>query len=111
MKVIHSNTIDSAPVDMEGADKVSIRWLIAKEDGAPNFAMRLFDIQPGGHTPLHTHASEHEVFIMEGEGTVWREGKEVNVRPGTAIFVPPEEKHCFRNSGKSVFRFICLVPI
>lgn len=85
--------------------------LIAREDGAPNFAMRLFEIAPGGQTPLHIHSNEHEVFVLEGEGTVWREGKDVPIPPGTAVFVPGGEKHCFKNSGNAAFRFLCLVPV
>ena len=111
MKIVHCKEMDPRPVTMEGAKDVSIRWLIAKEDGAPNFAMRLFEVEPEGHTPLHTHDSEHEVFILEGEGTVWKDGEEMAVSPGTAIFVPPNEKHCFKNSGKGVLRFLCLVPV
>ena len=111
MKVIHYEAIDPAPVEMEDADRVTIRWLIAKADGAPNFAMRLFEVEPGGHSPLHTHDGEHEVFIIKGEGAVWQEGKEVAVRAGTAIFVPPGEKHQFLNKGRGVMQFLCMVPV
>ena len=111
MKVVHYEDMAPTPVDVPGACGTSIRCLIAKEDGAATFAMRLFELMPGGTTPLHTHAWEHEVFILSGEGTVWRDGEEVPFRPGTAIFVPPEEKHCFKNTGTETMRFLCLVPI
>jgi len=111
MKILHYEEMTADPVRMEGAEGVTVRWLIAKEDGAPSFAMRLFEVEPGGTTPLHTHDSEHEVFILDGEGGVWREGKEVAVGPGTAIFVEPGEKHCFKNKGQGVLRFLCMVPI
>ena len=111
MKVLNYEEMAARPVTMEGANGVTIRWLIAKEDGAPNFAMRLFEIEPGGNTPLHTHASEHEVFILDGEGAVWKEGEEIPVGPGTAIFVPPDEEHCFKNKGPGTLRFICMVPV
>jgi quercetin dioxygenase-like cupin family protein len=111
MKIIHFEEIRADPVEMEEARDVTIRWLIAKEDGAPHFAMRLFDIQPGGQTPLHIHEGEHEVFIVSGTGAVWREGEEVPVKAGTAIFVPPGEKHCFLNKGPDVLRFLCIVPV
>ena len=39
----------------EGVEGVSIRWVISKDDGAPTFAMRVIDVQPGGNTPFHTH--------------------------------------------------------
>ena len=69
-----SSNIKKSSVNIEGAKDVEIRWLISKEDGAENFAMRMFELQPGGHTPLHTHPHEHEVFIVEGNASnffVW----------------------------------------
>ena len=111
MKIVHYTDVAPAPVTEEGACSTTIRWLIAKEDGAANFAMRLFELEPGGSTPLHTHAWEHEVFVIEGAGTVWREEKAVPIEAGTAIFVPPEEKHCFKNTGTATLRILCLVPV
>lgn len=110
MKVLSFQDLEPETVTGEGVKDVTIRWLISKKDGAPNFAMRLFEIKPGGHTPLHTHPHEHEVYILEGKGAVWQEGKEVPVGPGTAIFVEPAEKHCFFNRGTEILKFICMVP-
>jgi len=111
MKIKQFTDIEAEPVNMEGAEYVSIRWLISENDGAERFAMRLFELGENGRTPLHQHAWEHEVFVLEGDGAVWKEGEEVAVPSGTAIFVPPEEKHCFINKGNAPFRFLCLVPI
>ncbi len=111
MKIAHLEDVPAEPVTVEGAEQTSIRWLIAKEDGAPNFVMRLFEIGPGGRTPLHTHSNEHEVFVVEGEGSVWRDGADVPIMPGTAVFVPGSEKHCFKNRGNTPFRFLCLIPV
>jgi quercetin dioxygenase-like cupin family protein len=55
MKIIQFREMEPKPVTAEGAEAVTVRWLIAKEDGAPHFAMRLFEIQALGHTPLHSH--------------------------------------------------------
>lgn len=111
MKVLHYEDLEASPVTHEEVTGVTIRWLISKEDGAPNFAMRLFEVEPGGNTPLHTHPWEHEVFVLDGEGAVWKDGEDVPLRAGTAVFVPSEEKHRFKNTGDGVFRFICLVPM
>lgn len=94
----------------DGASKLKVRWLITKDIGASNFAMRLFEMQPGGHSPLHTHDWEHEVFILEGEGAVVGKEGEKKFKPGDAVFVPPNEKHQFKNTGKKLVKFICLVP-
>jgi len=66
-----SNYRDIAAKDVEeGAENVTIRSLITEDWGADNFSMRLFEIRPDGHTPLHEHPWEYEVFVLEGEGVV-----------------------------------------
>ena len=110
MKIAKSNNIQKSPVETEGAKDVEIRWLIAKEDGAENFAMRMFEVQPGGHTPLHTHPQEHEVFIVEGRGTFVYEGQEHAFETEHVIFVPPNKEHRFMNTGDSLLRMLCIIP-
>ena len=110
MKIERSDNIKKSPVVHEGAKDVEIQWLISKEDGAENFAMRLFEIQPGGYTPLHTHPHEHEVFIVEGNGALVFEGIEHPFGPEHVIFVPGGKEHRFKNTGDSLLRFLCLIP-
>jgi quercetin dioxygenase-like cupin family protein len=110
MKVERSANIAKSPVDVEGARGVQIRWLISKEDGAANIAMRMFELEPGGCTPLHTHPHEHEVFVLEGNGLFVCEAKEYEFGPEYVIFVPGNKQHRFRNAGKSVLRFLCIIP-
>ena len=110
MKNEKSSNIKKSPVIMDGAKDAEIRVLISKEDGANTFAMRMFEIQPGGHTPLHAHPHEHEVFIVAGTGTLHCDGKEYPFEPEHAIFVPGDAMHNFQNTGDSLLRFLCLVP-
>jgi quercetin dioxygenase-like cupin family protein len=110
MKVEKSSNIAKVAVELEGAKNVEIRWLISKEDGAQNFAMRMFELQPGGHTPLHVHAHEHEVFVIEGDGILVYEGKEHKFNTEYVIFVPPNKEHQFRNTGNSTLRMLCIIP-
>jgi len=110
MKILHYQDVKAKDVD-EGASKLSVRWLITKEIGAENFAMRLFEMEPGGHSPFHSHPWEHEVFILEGEGFVVGEERETKFKAGNAIFIPPNEKHQFKNNGQKIVKFLCLVPI
>ena len=102
---------EDAPVQEEGAVGVKIKWLLDKSVGAPTFAMRHFSVQPGGHTPLHKHDWEHEVYVLEGEGFVRHEDKEYPIRPGDAIFVPPNQIHQFRSTELSHLRFLCMDPL
>jgi len=110
MKIEKSSNIAKSPVQEQGAKGVEIRWLISKEDGAENFAMRMFELQPGGHTPLHVHAHEHEVFVIEGQGVFVYEGKEHQFSAEYVIFVPGSKEHQFRNTGNSILRLLCLIP-
>jgi len=99
------------PVTMPGARRVQFRVLIGRNDQAPNFAMRQFEVAPGGHTPLHQHNYEHEVVVQSGTG-VMQEGLDTHdIGSGQVILVPANRLHQFRNSGSEPLRFLCLVPV
>jgi len=95
---------------MDGAANVTMRLLIGANDGAPNFAMRLFEVGPGGHTPYHSHAWEHEIYIVDGYGKLIFEGEEKPFEKGFFIFVPGGNMHSFVNTGEGRLEFLCLVP-
>jgi len=72
--------------------------------------MRLFEMEPGGHSPLHEHPWEHEVFILEGEGVAFDGEKAKEFKAGDVVFVLPDERHQFKNNGKKTLKFLCLIP-
>ncbi len=109
MKIFHHQDVEARDAE-EGSSKLTVRWLVTKDMGAENFAMRLFEMGSGGYSPLHSHPWEHEVFILEGEGLVIDEEGEREFRPGNVIFIPPNEKHQFKNNGKKTVKFLCLIP-
>ena len=88
---------------------VEMRPLITQRDGAPRFSMRVFTLQPGGHTPYHAHEWEHEVYILEGAGVVCGTDGERPLRCGDSVFLAPFEEHQFR-AGVEGLQFICCVP-
>jgi len=55
VKIFHYSDVRAKEPAKARVSKVELRWLITKEMGAQNFAMRLFEIEPGGHGPLHMH--------------------------------------------------------
>ncbi|MDI6847301.1 MAG: cupin domain-containing protein [Candidatus Bathyarchaeia archaeon] len=109
MKIFNYRDVEAKNAE-EGASKLKVRWLITKDIGAENFAMRLFEMEPGGYSPLHSHLWEHEVFILEGEGIVVGEGEERKFRAGDVIFIPSNEQHQFKNTGMTTVKFLCLIP-
>ena len=109
MKIFHYHEVEAKDAE-EDASKLRVRWLITKELGAENFAMRMFEMEAGGYSPFHSHPWEHEVFILEGEGLVVGEDEKRKFRAGDAILIPPNEKHQFKNNGKKTVEFLCLIP-
>lgn len=72
--------------------------------------MRHFEIASGGNTPKHSHAYEHEVFVLEGQGVVLEGNREHPISAGAAVYVPPNQLHQFRNTGTGTLKFLCLIP-
>ena len=90
---------------------VMMHVVAGPDEGVPNFVMRVFELEPSGATPFHSHPWEHEVLIVSGKGIVKGEQSETPLSEGDAIYVKPGEKHCFNNAGNDVFRFVCVVPL
>ncbi len=110
MKVQNLRDVPLRPVTMEGSHGCTVRWLLAESDGAPNFAMRQFEVEPGGYTPRHHHPYEHEVFVLEGTGIVMQGDQEHPLRAGDVVLVQPDEVHQFRNTSEVPLKFLCLIP-
>lgn len=104
------DTAEAKPVDMAGVQGVRMSVMVGRTDGAPNFALRHFRVEPGGHSPRHAHDYEHEVFIVEGGGEVLLEGQFRPIKSGDVIYVPADQEHQFR-AGSAGMRFLCLVPV
>ena len=67
-KVCHYTDVPAVAVGEQGPG-ASLRWLIDDtHDGAPVYALRMVEIEPGGHSPHHLHGYEHENFVVEGRG-------------------------------------------
>ncbi len=114
MIVRSQHDVPSQTMDLPGTRGVTMRLMVGRDDGAPNFAMRLFEVQPGGCTPLHKHNYEHEVMVVSGKGQVVGGTDGSTIRPveaGTVVFMPANETHQFRNIGTQPLTFMCLVPI
>lgn len=110
MKLTHYSQVELQPVKVEGAAGAHIRWLIAEKDGAPNFALRMFEVEPEGHTPYHKHAWEHEVYCLEGEGMLVFEGNEYPFKAHDSMYIDPDKMHQFKNTGKEKLKFLCIIP-
>lgn len=111
MQARHSGSVEFTPVTSEGAVGCRMRELLTAADGAPTFAMRQFEVAPGGNTPFHEHPWEHEVFVLSGEGGVRSAGGPRRIAAGDAVLVPPGEAHSFVSSGDHPLVFLCMIPV
>ncbi|MEL6798050.1 MAG: cupin domain-containing protein [Planctomycetota bacterium] len=105
--------IDREPmqkVEMPGAAGASMAIMVGRADGAPNFALRSFEVEAGGNTPRHSHDYEHEVYIVDGSGTALLHGEERPIGAGDVIYVEADSEHQFR-AGDDGLRFLCVVPV
>ena len=94
----------------EDASGIKMRWLISKEMGANNFAMRYLEIEPEAFSPLHDHPWEHEIFVLEGEGLTSGGKDEMKIKKGDSVFIPPNEIHQTKNIGTKTLKLLCMIP-
>jgi quercetin dioxygenase-like cupin family protein len=107
MYVTSVEIVRESNVDLEGACKVKVKYLLHKDVGAKRLQLRLFTLDVGGYTPLEKHAHEHEVFMLQGKALVKGGEQEVEVKAGNVIFIPSYEKHQFKNIGNEPVEFLC----
>jgi quercetin dioxygenase-like cupin family protein len=109
MKVKSSQDVEAELV--EGAPGVTVRWLWSAPDGAPTFALRLFEVEQGASTPYHTHAHEHEIYVLSGQGLLRGKSQDHQLQVGSTALVLPYDEHQVVNAGSEPLRFLCGIPL
>ncbi len=97
------------PSERGGVDGLTVRWVINASQGATNFAMRVFELEPGKESPFHQHENEHEAFVLKGRGKIETDEGTAKLKKGSVVFIPAQENHRFRNTGKDTLRFIDVI--
>lgn len=111
MRIVKKTMKEPQPLKSEGAEGVALVNMVGEEEGAPNFVMRLFKIEPNGHTPFHHHDNEHVVYVIKGSGVVRTPDGDHLFESGDGVFVAPNEEHQFRNTGEGDLLFTCTIPL
>ena len=106
----HDVPVQAYGPENSGADKATRQILIGKDENSPNFHMRYFAVQPGGHTSLDQHAHEHGVYVLHGRARLRLENNEYELNAGDVVYIPGNEVHQFFASGQEPFGFLCVVP-
>src|SRR5436305_8125041 len=87
-----------------------VTYKVASEETGGSYFCFEVSTTPGFGPPLHTHAYRELFYVLEGEYefTVDRDGKLETVAgtPGTAIAVPPNVPHTFKNASSAPARLL-----
>src|SRR6266487_1474790 len=82
------------------------RWYLSKAEQGHQLAMRYVELT-GIVTP-HTHDVEETIFYIEGKGSARVGEKEVKVKPGTMIVIPPGTVHSSIREGFEPLRYLAI---
>lgn len=107
-RVVRGNEVEYEP--LAAAAGLSKGVLIGEDEGAPNFAIRRFVLEPGTEVPRHTNEVEHGQYVLAGRYVAGIEGEEYTVEAGDSLFIPAGAVHWYRNDGDEPGAFICVVP-
>jgi quercetin dioxygenase-like cupin family protein len=91
----------------EGFSGVNSVWAVLKRTDLTGFSSRIYRMEPGGHTEIHTHDREHLAVVVSGICKVEGIPDPVTVGSGSIISVPSDLPHSFSNPGRD--RLVLLI--
>jgi len=101
---------DVVTYDKPTVKGVSKRVLIGPKDGAQGFAMRYFEVQPGGMSAFEHHPEIHQVYVLRGRGRVLLGSEWHDIVEGDVVYIGPDEQHQLRAAADELLGFICVAP-
>ncbi|MCX8083716.1 MAG: cupin domain-containing protein [Calditerrivibrio sp.] len=110
MFVGHLSDVKGVNYETDEIKGVIKQVAIGKKEGWDDYVMRVFTIKNGGNTPRHSHDWCHVNYVIEGEGTLFLDGKEYEVKAGSIAYIPNNKEHQFKANKGSDIKFICIVP-
>jgi len=110
MHIQHYKKVEGVAVTSPDAKGATMHVVAGPQQGAQNFTMRVFELEPGGYSFDHHHDFEHEIFFHQGKGEVDYNEKTIKVSPGDTAFIPPNVQHQIRNTGDETMVFVCVIP-
>jgi quercetin dioxygenase-like cupin family protein len=89
---------------------VTETWLIGKAEGAENFAMRYYQVGPGGNSRREQHPYDHGILVLHGTGEVLLGSDTFPISQGDVVYIPPNLEHQLINGGSTPLGFLCIIP-
>ncbi len=102
MKHVHCpdvDGVDSLSIGLEGSANMIVKFI--SDDSV------FIEIEPGGHTPDHTHSDKERVVVLSGKGEIKIAGERKNIKPSDFIEFDTDEQHQIINNNDEVLAFMC----
>lgn len=84
----------------EGYRGVNSVWLAMERRGLKEFSSRIFRIEAGGHTSMHSHEREHLALVIKGSCLVECASERILLKEGSLVEIPSGVPHRFLNPGR-----------
>jgi len=110
MIVNNIKNIEAKEINHPSAQNAAMKVLVSAKEGWEDHVMRVVEVSENGFTSKHSHPWPHINYMIEGEGELMIDGVINKVSSGSYAYVPLNSLHQFKNVGKGVFKFICIVP-
>lgn len=82
------------------------RWYLSRAEPGHELSVRYVELT--GIVAPHTHYVEETIFYIEGKGSATVGEKEVSVRPGTMLVIPPGTVHSSIREGSEPLRYLAI---
>lgn len=82
------------------------RWYLSRAEPGHELSVRYVELT--GLVAPHTHEVEETIFYIEGKGAARVGEREVSIRPGTMIVIPPGTVHSSIKEGQEPLRYLAI---
>ncbi len=97
---VHESERESIPV----SDR-TFKYLVNTDTGCKRITQFLGVIPPG-RAPMHYHAYEEALYIIEGEGRAHTQSESADFSKGASIYLPRGVRHSLENTGATPIKLL-----
>ena len=83
---------------------VATRMLVSAVTGSVQLCIFEQFCDPGLGAPIHLHAVEEVLEVIEGEAEVTLRGESLTLRANQSLVIPAGARHGFRNIGSGILK-------
>jgi mannose-6-phosphate isomerase-like protein (cupin superfamily) len=81
------------------------RFLVNEDVGCHDIT-QFVGVIPSGRAPMHSHAYDEVVYVLEGEGFLHLDDRKTPIAAGSCIHLPPLVEHCLENTTDDAMRVL-----